>query len=317
MFSDGAWFYFGSVTAGAQLVLLGTLAAGVRFVHIGAPGAGAVLIGTGLGAQVFGASTDVWIVHIAIVRPGGFPIDFAEAVQVICHFALLTTAVGGALLALALHHRYDGRPELAGPSGAEPRMGARTASAGAAATLVFVPAAHLDTVKGGFSVTACWLLLAVGLAAAALAGLRAAVGTVVASAIVVGVSAVLPGKRGMRPFRLMALTAVGGVGPGSRGRGWGIRGLQQRSRTEDGEAVHDNEAALVHGESSSPGVVIGVRNAFAFHAADRSDPNTRWPGRQPTGHRHHSLTIEGPAWSLILSANNNVRPFPGSDLVRE
>ncbi|MEU8804640.1 hypothetical protein [Spirillospora sp. NPDC048819] len=214
LFSDAAWFYFGSVTAGAQLVLLGTLAAGARLVHIGAPGAGAVLIGAGVGTQVFGASTDVWIAHIAIVQPGGFPLDFAEAVQVMLHFALLATAIGGALLALALHHRYDGRPELAGPSGAEPRMGARTASAGAAATLGFVPVAHLDTVKGGFSVTACWLLLAVGLAAAALAGLRAAIGTVLASAIVVGISgpasALIQSVDG-RPVRMWLMVALGVV----------------------------------------------------------------------------------------------------------
>ncbi|MGP4022256.1 hypothetical protein [Actinomadura sp. 3N407] len=156
----------GVVSYGQAVVVAVVTAAGVRLVHIGAPGAGAVLIGAGVGAQVFGASTDVWIAHIAIVPPRGFPLDFAEAVQVLLHLVLLATAIGGALLAPALHHRYDGRPELAGPSGAEPQMGARTASAVAAATLVFVPVAHLDTVKGGFSVTACWLLLAVGLAAA-------------------------------------------------------------------------------------------------------------------------------------------------------
>ncbi|TDC89152.1 hypothetical protein [Actinomadura sp. 7K507] len=188
LFGDAAWFYFGSVTAGAQLVLLGTLAAGVRLVHIGAPGAGAVLIGTGVGIQVFGASTDVWIAHAGIAEPGGYPVDFAEAVQVLLHFAFLATAIGGALLALGLHYRYDRRPELAAPSDAEPGMGVRTVIAGAVAALAFVPAAAMETVKGGFGVAACWLLLGAGLVAAALAGIRAAVGVVVASAVVVGVS---------------------------------------------------------------------------------------------------------------------------------
>ncbi|TDC44869.1 hypothetical protein E1281_32300 [Actinomadura sp. KC345] len=188
LFGDAAWFYFGSVTAGAQLVLLGTLAAGVRLVHIGAPGAGAILIGAGVGAQVFGAATDVWIAHIAIVQPGGFPLDFSEAVQILLHFAFLATAIGVALLMLALHYRYDGRPELAPRSGAEPKMGLRTATAGAVAAVAFVPAAGMETVKGGFGVAACWLLLGAGLAAAALAGLRAAAGVVVAAVIVVGVS---------------------------------------------------------------------------------------------------------------------------------
>ncbi|TDC12686.1 hypothetical protein [Actinomadura bangladeshensis] len=186
LFSGAAWFYFGSVTAGAQLVLLGTLAAGLRLVHIGAPGAGAILIGAGAGAQVFGAATDVWIAHI--LQPGGLRIDFAEAVQALLHLAFLATAIGGAVLLLGLHFRYDGRPELAGPSEAEPAMGARTAIAGAAAALAFVPAAAMDTVKGGFGVGACWLLLGAGLVAAALAGLRAALGTVIAAAVVVGVS---------------------------------------------------------------------------------------------------------------------------------
>lgn len=188
LFGGAGWFYFGSVTAGAQLVLLGTLAAGLRLVHIGAPGAGAILIGAGAGAQVFGAATDVWIAHIQIVQPGGLSIDFAEAVQVLLHLAFLATAIGGAVLLLGLYFRYDGRPELAGPSEAEPAMGVRTAIAGAAAALAFVPAAAMDTAKGGFGVAACWLLLGAGLVAAALAGLRAALGTAAASAVVVGIS---------------------------------------------------------------------------------------------------------------------------------
>ncbi|GAA1776931.1 hypothetical protein [Actinomadura chokoriensis] len=188
LFGGAAWFYFGSVTAGAQLVLLGTLGAGLRLVDIGAPGAGAILIGAGAGAQVFGAATDVWIAHIQIVQPRGLSIDFAEAVQVLLHLAFLATAIGGAVLLLGLYFRYGGRPELAGPSEAKPAMEARTAIAGAAAALAFVPAAAMATVKGGFGVGACWLLLGAGLAAAAVAGLRAALGTVVASAIVVGAS---------------------------------------------------------------------------------------------------------------------------------
>ncbi|MFA1550694.1 hypothetical protein [Actinomadura chokoriensis] len=217
LFSGAAWFYFGSVTAGAQLVLLGTLAAGLRLVHIGAPGAGAVLIGAGVGAQVFGASTDVWIAHIAIVRPGGYPIDFAEAVQVLLHLAFLATAIGGALLALGLYYRYDGRPELAAPSDAEPAMGVRTAVAAMVAVLAFVPAAAMETVNGGFGVAACWLLLCVGLAAAALAGLRTVAGTVVASAIVVGISgpasALIQAERSslVRMWFLVALGVVVGA----------------------------------------------------------------------------------------------------------
>lgn len=191
IYADAAWFYFGSVTAGAQLVLLGTLAIGVRLVHIGAPGAGALLIGAGTGAQIFGASTDVWIVHMAhplILRPGGFPIAPAEAVQALLHLVFLATAIGGAFLLVGLYRRYDGRPEPAAPSGPEPKMGLRTALAGAVAAVAFVPAAAMETVKGGFGVGACWVLLGAGLAAAALAGLRAAAGVVVASAIIVGIS---------------------------------------------------------------------------------------------------------------------------------
>ncbi|QKW38616.1 hypothetical protein HUT06_35180 [Actinomadura sp. NAK00032] len=189
MHTGAAWFYYGSVTAGAQLVLLGTLAAGLRLVHIGAPGAGAILIGAGVGAQVFGASTDVWIAHIAILRPGGYPLDFAEAIQILLHLAFLATAIGGALLALGLYYRYDKRSELAAPSDdAEPAMGVRTAIAGSAAVIAFIPAAGMETIKGGFGVAACWLLLGAGLVAAALAGLRAAAGTVVASAVVIGIS---------------------------------------------------------------------------------------------------------------------------------
>ncbi|MEU8343469.1 hypothetical protein AB0C74_17365 [Spirillospora sp. NPDC048832] len=191
--SGAAWFYFGSVTAGAQLVLVGTLAAGLRLVHIGAPGAGAVLVGAGVGAQVFGAATDVWMAHaalprIALLQPGVYPSDFSETVQALLHVAFLATSIGGAALALALYLRYDRRPELAAPSEDEPTMGLRTAIAGAVAALAFIPAAAMETVKGGFGVAACWVLLATGLAAAALAGLRAAVGTLVAVAIVVGIS---------------------------------------------------------------------------------------------------------------------------------
>ncbi|MFA1540122.1 hypothetical protein [Actinomadura monticuli] len=188
LFGSAAWFYFGPVTAGAQLVLLGTLAAGVRLVHMGAPGAGAILIGAGMGAQVFGASTDVWIAHIAIAQPGGFPVDVAEAAQILLHVVFLATAIGGTLLLLSLHHRYDGRPELAAPSGPEPELGLRTALAGSVGAVAFVPAAAMETVKGGFGVNACWVLLGTGLVAAALAGLRAAAGVLVASAVVVGIS---------------------------------------------------------------------------------------------------------------------------------
>ncbi|WP_165978409.1 hypothetical protein [Actinomadura darangshiensis] len=180
---DAAWLARGPVTAGAQLVLLGTLAAGARLVHIGAPGAGAVLIGAGAGAQVFGASTDVWIVEPMLLRPGAS----TSAVQSLLHDGMLLAAVGGALLVMMLHRRYDGRPELAAPSGAEPAMGVRTVIAGAAAALSFVPAAGMGTSTGGFGVAACCLLLTAGLAAA-LPGLHATAGTIVASATVVGIS---------------------------------------------------------------------------------------------------------------------------------
>lgn len=185
---SASWFYFGSVAAGAQLVLLGTLAAGLRLVHVGVPGAGAILIGAGAGAQIFGASTDVWIAHVMIVQSGGLPLNFAETVQAMLHLAFLATAIGGAVLALGLHHRYDGRAALAAPPTAEPTMSVRTAVAGVVAAVAFIPAAGMETIKGGFGVAACWVLLGVGLAGAALAGLRAAIGTVVASAIVIGIS---------------------------------------------------------------------------------------------------------------------------------
>ncbi|MFG2016337.1 hypothetical protein [Actinomadura geliboluensis] len=217
-YTGAAWFYFGSVTAGAQLVLLGTLAAGLRLVHIGAPGAGAILIGAGVGAQVFGASTDMLIAHIEIARPGGYPWDFAEVVQILIRLFFLATSIGGAFLALGLYYRYDGRPELAAPSGdAEPAMGVRTAIAGAVAVLAFIPAAGMETVKGGFAVKACWLLLAAGLVAAALAGLRAAVGTIVASAAVIGfsgpASALIQGQHSgfISMWFLVALGVVAGA----------------------------------------------------------------------------------------------------------
>ncbi|MFB4306457.1 hypothetical protein [Actinomadura sp. GTD37] len=210
LYGDAAWFYFGSVTAGAQLVLLGTLAAGLRLVHIGAPGAGAVLIGAGVGAQVFGASTDVWIVEVLLLRPGAS----ASAAQSLLHDGMLLAAVGGALLVMMLYRRYDGRPELAAPSGAEPAMGVRTAIAGAVAAAAFVPAAAMETVKGGFGVAACGVLLGAGLVAALVAGFRAAAGTVVASAIVVGISgptsALIQSEDG-RPVRMWFLVALGVV----------------------------------------------------------------------------------------------------------
>lgn len=180
---DRAWLVYGSVTAGAQLALLGTLGAGLRLVHIRAAGVGAVLVGAGLGAQVFGASTDVRIVELMLLRPG----VSTSGVQSLLHDGMLLAAVGGALLVMMLYRRYDGRPELAAPSSrAEPAMGRGTALAGALAAAVFVPAAVIG--DGEFDVAASALLLAAGLAVAVIAGQRAAAGTVVASAVAVGIS---------------------------------------------------------------------------------------------------------------------------------
>ncbi|MFG2248471.1 hypothetical protein [Spirillospora sp. NPDC048823] len=180
---DRDWLIYGSVTAGAQLALLGTLGAGLRLVHIGAAGVGAVLVGAGLGAQVFGASTDVRIVELMLLRPG----VSASGVQSLLHDGMLLAAVGGALLVMMLYRRYDGRPELAAPSSrAEPAMGRGTALVGAVAAAVFVPAAFIGDDE--FDVAASALLLAAGLVAALIAGRRAFAGTAVASAVVVGIS---------------------------------------------------------------------------------------------------------------------------------
>ncbi|MEU8802981.1 hypothetical protein [Spirillospora sp. NPDC048819] len=180
---DTGWLVYGSVAAGAQLVLLGTLGAGLWLVHIRAAGVGAVLVGAGLGAQVFGAATDVRIVELMLLRRG----LSASGVQSLLHDGMLLAAVGGGLLVMMLYRRYDGRPELAAPSSrVEPAMGRGTALAGAVAAAVFVPAAFIG--DGEFDVAASALLLAAGLVAALIAGRRAFAGTVVASAVVVGIS---------------------------------------------------------------------------------------------------------------------------------
>ena len=201
-----AWLVYGLVTAGAQLTLLGTLGLGLRLIHIKAVGAGAVLVGAGLGAQVFGAAIDVPIIELLLLRRGVSP----SALQSLLHDGLLVAAAGGALLAMMLYRGSDGRPDLAGP-GDEPTMGRRAAVAGAAAATVFV----LATDKNGeFDVVAGALLLAVGLAAAAIAGVRPIAGTVIASAVVVGISgptgALIQGNSA-EPIGMWFWTALGVV----------------------------------------------------------------------------------------------------------
>ncbi|TDC89144.1 hypothetical protein E1285_17010 [Actinomadura sp. 7K507] len=211
---DTAWLVHGSVTAGAQLVLLGTLGAGLWLIHIKAAGVGAVLIGAGLGAQVFGAAIDVWIVELLLLHRG---FGYASAVQSLIHDGMLVAAVGGGLLVMMLYRRYDGRPELAAPSSvqssvAEPAMGRATALAGALAAAVFVPAAAMGDGQSG--VEAFALLLGVGLLAAVIAGVRAVVGTVVASAVVVGISGpvgALIRADSAEPIRMWFWIAVGVV----------------------------------------------------------------------------------------------------------
>lgn len=212
-YGDAAWLIHGTVTSGAQLVLLGTLAAGLRLVHIGAAGAGAILIGAGAGAQIFGAAADVLIARIMILQPGGSQLDFASAAQILLHDGMLLAAIGGALLVAALHLRYDGRPELAAPPSTDPAIGRRATIAGAVAALAFIPAAVMRT-GVEFTTSAYILLLVAGLAAAVLAGVRATLGTVAAGAVIVGMSgpaSALIQAESDQPIRMWFLTALGVV----------------------------------------------------------------------------------------------------------
>ncbi|TDB96064.1 hypothetical protein [Actinomadura sp. 7K534] len=181
-----SWLAQGTAVAGAHLVLLGTLGAALMFVGIKAAGAGAVLIGAGLGAQVFGAATDVLMAEALPLEPGGHGYDYAPVAKSLLHIGLLLGAVGAMVLVGTLHLRYGKRPELAVPSDAEPAVDRLMALAGAAGALLFVPAAVIG--DGEFGVAASALLLVAGLVFSVLAGPRAVAGLVLATAVVAGVS---------------------------------------------------------------------------------------------------------------------------------
>ncbi|KAB2346089.1 hypothetical protein [Actinomadura rudentiformis] len=197
-------------TGAAQLVLIGTLGAGIRLCHIGERGVGAALIGAGFGAQIFGASTDVWFARILILGPGGnFP-SAGEALKQLVHDGMILAAIGGAFLLAMLHRNYGDRPELAGP---DRDPGLRVTLAGSVAMVSLIPAALLADYRT-YTITGSLVLLVTAIVCAAAAGVRATIGTAVATAALVGMSspaAKLINVESLHPVRLWFWVALGVV----------------------------------------------------------------------------------------------------------